>query len=385
MSNPTSSATASRRIAAKPRDSILIQLAKKIVKKYTTEGAKLGRIGNETLQDLTKFAILAGIVSVHTPKLTRDSIRQSIKAWWNQEPFDFRNQVICTLTHARFELDFSEAKSIFAEELGYRIRDLDPTSAQFVVQITDAYATELLDKTLVPKLESDESESDSESVTSEHTHTSDQSDDSTHIPTMAEQKLKLQPRVFADETSEPVTDWLAHFQVVARSLNWSEDYQLAILPAYLKGKAQQFYTRISKGNTPPTTFDEWRTAFIARFRDPHLTETLRYQLTTMRQKPDQTARQFASSILDLAFEIDPAMSQAEICRYIKLGISPKVTSMIASTDVSTMEKLLEAISRVEHTLMLLKLRNNDANKQSSTPSGSGQKQIGKIVGKKPTK
>lgn len=369
-------ATTSKTTKNQPQESILVQLAKKLVKKYNNPSSSLGRIGSETSADLTRFAIFSGIINPLEPKITRDHLRHAIKIWWNQENFDVEKQIVKTLTISQFEVDCTEIRQIFTSELGLQFQDLAPGESDFIVRIIKAYSHELLDKTLVPK-----SESDSESSDSESTVSSIHSEIEIEETEMAQQqKVKIQPRFYAGEKSEPINDWLDHYEVVARTLEWSPEYMFNMVPVYLQGDAQRYFKRILGSPEKPTDFEGLKTKLIDRFRDPYMTQKLRFQLNNIRQKPNQSARNFANQVLDLCYEIDPTMSSEDIVRFIQLGVKEEIASMLAPLDISKLSDLLSAIARVEKTLHLLQVRRErDVPSKSDDQAKKPQNQVGKMT------
>lgn len=335
--------------------SILIQLVDKLIKKHSNPDKKLGSIGKERVYDLIKFGIYAGVLTPDETLRSRNEIRAALKAWWRNEDFDVLKQLEKTLCIAQFDVDIEEAKRLIVEQTNLRVETENLGKRPSVGQVQYNYKDIVFQPNLSEHEDTDE--------TSDNSLSDDT--DSEIEPEMAQEiKPKLSPRYFSGQ-NEAVKDYFLHYERVSQNLHWSEETKVSMLPIYLIGDAQKYYTMLSASMTARATFEDYKQAFIKRFQDPMLTEKLRTQLYTKRQGKDETARNFLNDVQLLAYEIDPQISEKEILRVAQLGFQPDITYKIASAKKDTLTDLRAAIDRTELSLEYAKIRETQATQEKT--------------------
>ncbi|KAF6215313.1 hypothetical protein GE061_010065 [Apolygus lucorum] len=305
----------------------------------------------------------ARIVTTSTPKINRDNLRQIIKDWWTNPEFNTIKQLATTLSIAKFESDIEEAHQLITEFTNLQVNDnaLKPDQKlPEIIAIQQTYKSILLDKEVIDLAESEEEELNNNE-------------------NMAEQQIKITPRYFSGQ-NENVEDYFTHFSRVATSLRWTEQSKINMLPIFLLGDAQEYYTMKAAEGNPPTSFADWQIALTARFSDPMQKERLQTELYSKKQNKEESARDYVHKIEQLAYRVDSDMSVAEKCRIIQMGLNPDMTRMIATANKENVEELKTAIARAELALQYAKLGEAEQEKRGTDERLSAlQRQINQLT------
>ena len=113
--------------------------------------------------------------------------------------------------------------------------------------------------------------------------------------TSPENPLRIKPESFSATSGESWVVWILRFKSITALNKWSPELQCQILPAYLKGLAEQTYYSLTAEETVTWTADE--RALTDQF---HPKESLR--------RPDEDLYQLRYDILclvELAYQDDP--------------------------------------------------------------------------------
>lgn len=218
-------------IQAKP---ILIQLINKLIKRYHDPQAKLGRIGQERVSDITKFALYAGILTAQDTNKNRDYIRSAIRSWWKSPTFDVPQQIGLTLTLAQFDCDAAEARLLVEKQTNLVITDPKNRELNLWEKTKEAYKSALLNKEHCTPVTSDGEETSGSESSKKSSESSDTSDE--ELPhKMTEIKPKLTPRYYSGINEDP-EKYFDHFRRIATNLNWTAKTTLEMLPCFFIGR-----------------------------------------------------------------------------------------------------------------------------------------------------
>ena len=113
------------------------------------------------------------------------------------------------------------------------------------------------------------------------------------------EEKKTIPTYKGKTSDKPVTDWLKIAERVAQNNNWDPAQKIRFFSDRLGGEAIDWHTNyvIGKGNA--LTYEDWKSDFIARFRNETDIEKLKTKLHTLKQKSEQRTRAFVAKLNEL--------------------------------------------------------------------------------------
>ena len=118
--------------------------------------------------------------------------------------------------------------------------------------------------------------------------------------------LRIKPESFSATSGESWLAWLRKFKSIATLNKWSPELRCQILPAYLKGLAEQTFCSLTDEQT--ATWSAVEQALTDRF---HPKESRQVHIATLRAKlrrPDEDLHQLRceiSRLVELAYPEDP--------------------------------------------------------------------------------
>ena len=145
--------------------------------------------------------------------------------------------------------------------------------------------------------------------------------------------LRIKPESFSAGSGENWLAWLRKFKSIATLNKWNQELQCQILPAYLKGLAEQTYYSLPTDQT--TTWATVERALTDRF---HPKESRQVHISTLRAKSrraDEDLHQLRcdiSRLVELAYPDDPPEILNRTARDFFVG---------ALTPISLREKVLD--------------------------------------------
>lgn len=131
-------------------DSIFLSIVKRLLKRHSNPHTKLGRIQNETVSDLTEFAILVGIFDDPNQFKNRTELRAAIKNWWLT---DFTGERLKTqlgtiLTNGNDENEILYARNLILES-GIKLKTVQEKNKLSWEQIEEKFQTWLEDQEIL--------------------------------------------------------------------------------------------------------------------------------------------------------------------------------------------------------------------------------------------
>ena len=191
--------------------------------------------------------------------------------------------------------------------------------------------------------------------------------------TSQENPLHIKPESFSATSSESWVVWIRKFKSIAALNKWSPELQCQILPAYLKGLAEQTYYSLTAEQTATWTAVE--RALTDRF---HPKESRQVHISALRAKlrrPDEDLHQLRcdiSRLVELAYPDDPPDILNRTARDFFVGA---LTSIILREKVldlgpNTLDEALAAAQRYESNQKVL---NKGSARVLSSTSGEQEK------------
>ena len=174
--------------------------------------------------------------------------------------------------------------------------------------------------------------------------------------TSPENPLRIKPESFSATSGESWVVWIRKFKSIAALNKWSSELQAQILPAYLKGLAEQTYYSLAAEQTATWTAVE--RALTDRF---HPKESRQVHISTLRAKlrrPDEDLHQLRcdiSSLVELAYPNDPPDIINRTARDFFVGALTPVTLREKVLDLgpNTLDEALAAAQRYESNQKVL--------------------------------
>ena len=145
--------------------------------------------------------------------------------------------------------------------------------------------------------------------------------------------LRIKPESFSAGPGENRLAWLRKFKSIAALNKWNQELQCQILPAYLKGLAEQTYYSLPRGQT-----STWVTVVRALTDRFHPKESRQVHISTLRAKSRQANEDWhklrcdISRLVELAYRDDPPEILNRTARDFFVG---------ALTPISLREKVLD--------------------------------------------
>ena len=174
--------------------------------------------------------------------------------------------------------------------------------------------------------------------------------------TPPENPLRITPESFSATFGESWVVWIRKFKSIAALNKWSSELQAQILPAYLKGLAEQTYYSLAAEQTATWTAVE--RALTDRF---HPKESRQVHISTLRAKlrrPDEDLHQLRcdiSRLVELAYPNDPPDIINRTARDFFVGALTPVTLREKVLDLgpNTLDEALAAAQRYESNQKVL--------------------------------
>ena len=110
------------------------------------------------------------------------------------------------------------------------------------------------------------------------------------------EERKTIPTYKGKTSDKPVTDWLKIAERVAQSNNWDPTQKIRFFSDRLGGEAIDWHTTYVIGKGNDLKYEEWKSDFIACFRNESDIEKLKTKLNNLRQTGDQRTRSFVAKL-----------------------------------------------------------------------------------------
>ena len=191
--------------------------------------------------------------------------------------------------------------------------------------------------------------------------------------TSPENPLRIKPESFSATSGESWVVWIRKFKSIAALNKWSPELQCQILPAYLKGLAEQTYYSLTAEQTATWTAIE--RALTDRF---HPKESRQVHISTLRAKlrrPDEDLHQLRcdiSRLVELAYPDDPPDKLNRTARDFFVGaLTPIILrEKVLDLGPNTLDEALVAAQRYESNQRVL---NKGSAQILSSTSGEQEK------------
>ena len=167
---------------------------------------------------------------------------------------------------------------------------------------------------------------------------------------LADHCLRIKPETFLAASRENWLVWLREFKNIALLNKWKAELRCQILPAYLKGLAEQTYHSLTAEQT--STWEVLERALTDRF---HPKESRQVHISTLRAKLrrlDEDLHQLRceiSRLVELAYSDDPSAILDRTARYFFIGALTPLTLREKVLDLlpNTLDEALAAAQRYE--------------------------------------
>lgn len=173
---------------------------------------------------------------------------------------------------------------------------------------------------------------------------------------LADHSLRIKPETFSAASGENWLVWLRKFKNIASLNKWTAELQCQILPAYLKGLAEQTYYSLTAEQT--STWEGLQRALTDRF---HPKESRQVHVSTLRAKlrrPDEDLHQLRCEIarlVELAYPDDPLVILDRTARDFFIGaLTPlALREKVLDLGPNTLDEALAAAQRYESNQKVL--------------------------------
>ena len=191
--------------------------------------------------------------------------------------------------------------------------------------------------------------------------------------TSPENSLRIKPESFSATSGESWVVWIRKFKSTAALNKWSPELQCQILPAYLKGLAEQtYYSLITEQAATWTAVER---VLTDRF---HPKESRRVHISSLRAKlrrPDENLHQLRcdiSRLVELAYPDDPPDILNRTARDFFVGaLTPIILGeKVLDLGPNTLDEALAAAQRYESNQKVL---NKGSARVLSSTSGEQEK------------
>ena len=191
--------------------------------------------------------------------------------------------------------------------------------------------------------------------------------------TWPENPLRIKPESFSATSGESWVVWIRKFKSIAALNKWSPELQCQILPAYLKGLAEQtYYSLITEQAATWTAVER---VLTDRF---HPKESRRVHISSLRAKlrrPDENLHQLRcdiSRLVELAYPDDPPDILNRTARDFFVGaLTPIILGeKVLDLGPNTLDEALAAAQRYESNQKVL---NKGSARVLSSTSGEQEK------------
>ncbi|XP_026680196.1 uncharacterized protein LOC113467908 [Diaphorina citri] len=145
----------------------------------------------------------------------------------------------------------------------------------------------------------------------------------------------------------------------AGSLNgWNESLMVHYLPVYLKGWPQTVYYNAIQDN-PAITWGDLKRRMLEIFQPSYATREIKLTEVLQRvQGPFEAATKYFSEKMAMIRKLEMHFSEAEICRFIVLGLSPDIIGKLVmkDEDTTTLVSLERALIKFENAKFLVEFQ-----------------------------
>ena len=181
--------------------------------------------------------------------------------------------------------------------------------------------------------------------------------------------LRIKPESFSATSGESWLAWLRKFKSIAALNKWSPELQCQILPAYLKGLAEQTFYSLTDEQT--ATWSAVERALTDRF---HPKESRQVHISTLRAKlrrPDEDLHQLRceiSRLVELVYPEDPSEILNRTARDFFVGsLTPiALREKVLDLGPNTLDEALAVAQRYESNQKVL---NKGSTRVLSSTSG----------------
>ena len=173
---------------------------------------------------------------------------------------------------------------------------------------------------------------------------------------LADHSLGIKPETFSAASGENWLGWLLKFKNIASLNKWKAELRCQILPAYLKGLAEQTYHSSTAEQT--TTWEVLERALTDRF---HPKESRQVHISILRatlHRPDEDLHQLRceiSRLFELAYSKDPPAIPDRTARdFFISALTPRtLREIVLDLGPNTLDEALVAAQRYESNQKVL--------------------------------
>ena len=173
---------------------------------------------------------------------------------------------------------------------------------------------------------------------------------------LADHSLRIKPKTFSAASGENWLVWLQKFKNLASLNKWTAELQCQILPAYLKGLAEQTYYSLTAEQT--STWEGLERALTDRFHPKELRQVHVSTLQAKLRRPDEDLHQLRCEIarlVELAYPDDPLVILDRTARDFFIGALTPLALREKALDLglNTQDEALMAAQRYESNQKVL--------------------------------
>ncbi|XP_039284430.1 uncharacterized protein LOC120351396 [Nilaparvata lugens] len=175
---------------------------------------------------------------------------------------------------------------------------------------------------------------------------------------MADKKRPfLAPRIYGGKKSEDVIDFFIHFERVSNANLWDEKDKLLYLPFYLEGSPLKYLDMIQLSLTEANRWDYKNVrSELEKYYQPIHMDRYEMELTNIRMKPCEAAREYMAQVLGLCSKVDPHMSEGRKIKYVLKGLLPHIQDRVIMLPNESIDELERNLQRFEFSQYIVEDR-----------------------------
>lgn len=162
-------------------------------------------------------------------------------------------------------------------------------------------------------------------------------------------KSNVTPSKFYGDVGEDFENWIKTFERIGRANRWGPDRKVELLPAYLRGRAADFYEDLDQDIQED--FDRLVDRMKERFCPKELQRMYYTELFQRKQLPRENVEDYGSSILKLARRAHGGVSLDEhdrlVMEHFLQGLRPELRRYVMMADPQSFEQAFRIAKREE--------------------------------------
>lgn len=164
-----------------------------------------------------------------------------------------------------------------------------------------------------------------------------------------EVSASITPKTFAGKPYEDVDEFMRHFNRAARANNWTNETKLVQLPCYLTGTALKSFEAFEDACE---TFEDATAVLVNAFRREVRGEQNYFKLMSRRQGPTEDVWNYFHEMLNLCYEVNGDMEEAQKVGFIVRGLVPRLIEKVNLMNNDTTDQLKKNLEKIEVTAMM---------------------------------